>query len=978
MGSHFIAASMWAVVWGAGLLLPFLATVQAECPKFSGDYPNIYINEDGTFILEQTPVGATDTSAITIEDTAFCKYFQANKNEAGDTWVLEIQPGLTDWYDGLVSPDDPDQGSKPQVPLTITYTCNGTVEDYNHIISIAGENNRKPEFDKATYEATITKLMPPDVPLHFVDTTLDILAVDHDYVNVNAEPDDTSNNTVATCIVGGDSESVIKCEAQKEGDSEMYRMFVSLKKKIDTLPGSSYAFTLEAQDGGDPALKSDPVTVTLKFPDEDLLPPKFTETFYTADMITETPSLPFTIHTTQPVIATDGDTAINAGITYSVVSPQNYFKFEGEALQLTEALTQEMILARLVTVVVKATENTDTGRSSVVVVNIPIAGDDNSPQLEPSFYTTKLSSEDDGSTWTMDPVAPFKPTDKDSMLENNGFTFKLDGGTFDVNNFFVLSTMKGTESTLQLKAGLDIKKLPNDGEVSFFIKVSEILDPTKSIRSLITVNYPFPLDLTTTPAPTITPTINPTNSPTTDCPVCSTTSAPTECPTVPSTTTTKATPTGDEYVSFISGDNNGTTQYVGYPGFIPLQNSAPMPIAKVKANCSLPWCDGQITYSMQSQPNFFIDQQSGDIFLVDNAGFGSIQTTCEEPCTLTVFADLSNTDVVQAILTVKVSTLSESQILVLDSNSSYTAAEEVLSDINKGANVSGKYWFRLINIQPKEEASNWYRSGVSPEKSVLFVTANNNEDHLFVDKEVASGIINGATNSDVAVDSTIQVNNQPEEGSGGGSKTAVIVLAVILALVILAVLIAIFVINRKFFLSMLTRKKKENEILQSSTENSSITAYKVEEQKPRKNSKGLFNLQSVTIQTSQPSNNPRGRPAVGGSAQPGLMREMSTGLEKRLESKAKPSSSKPQQASSYKSSYTNNTQVPAKKKAAPNVPPPSSIKFNERAEVMEVEKTKRLSISSGTSDSSADSSSSGSSSSSGDSALDDNEKVTRI
>ena len=57
---------------------------------------------------------------------------------------------------------------------------------------------------------------------------------------------------------------------------------------------------------------------------------------------------------------------------------------------------------------------------------------------------------------------------------------------------------------------------------------------------------------------------------------------------------------------------------------------------------------------MSTNPNFFIDQQSGDIFLVNNAGFGSIQTTCEQPCSLTVFADLSNTEVPQDTLAVEV------------------------------------------------------------------------------------------------------------------------------------------------------------------------------------------------------------------------------------------------------------------------------------------------------------------------------------
>ena len=58
--------------------------------------------------------------------------------------------------------------------------------------------------------------------------------------------------------------------------------------------------------------------------------------------------------------------------------------------------------------------------------------------------------------------------------------------------------------------------------------------------------------------------------------------------------------------------------------------------------------------------------------------------------------------------------------------------------------------------------------------------------------------------SDVGVDSNINVTNkQPDgpdvgAGGGGGDKTAVIVLAVLLALVILGVLIAIFVIKRKY------------------------------------------------------------------------------------------------------------------------------------------------------------------------------------
>jgi hypothetical protein len=57
------------------------------------------------------------------------------------------------------------------------------------------------------------------------------------------------------------------------------------------------------------------------------------------------------------VEAHDGDDAINAGISYTVesISPScdECFKFAGATLQLMKDLTQELILARLVTVVVK-------------------------------------------------------------------------------------------------------------------------------------------------------------------------------------------------------------------------------------------------------------------------------------------------------------------------------------------------------------------------------------------------------------------------------------------------------------------------------------------------------------------------------------------------------------------------------------------------------------------------------------------------
>ena len=91
--------------------------------------------------------------------------------------------------------------------------------------------------------------MPPDVPLHFVDTTLNITATDADFVcaQEDCNTDDNSNSIVATCIVEEDTEDVMNCEARKDEDSGLYRMFVSLKKSIDYMQDSSYAFKLKAE-----------------------------------------------------------------------------------------------------------------------------------------------------------------------------------------------------------------------------------------------------------------------------------------------------------------------------------------------------------------------------------------------------------------------------------------------------------------------------------------------------------------------------------------------------------------------------------------------------------------------------------------------------------------------------------------------------------------------------------------------------------
>ena len=92
----------------------------------------------------------------------------------------------------------------------------------------------------------------------------------------------------------------------------------------------------------------------------------------------------------------------------------------------------------------------------------------------------------------------------------------------------------------------------------------------------------------------------------------------------------------------------------------------------------------------------------------------------------------------------------------------------------------------------------------------------------------------------------------------------------------------------------------------------------------------------MTIHTSRTPQEPEqrlGRPAVG-PTQPGMMREMSSELEQRLHTRNAHNQPPPPPA--------------AKKAQAPPAPPlpaakhsTAGIKFNERAEVVELEKDKR-------------------------------------
>eukprot|EP00092_Neocalanus_flemingeri_P034905 GFUD01037980.1.p1 GENE.GFUD01037980.1~~GFUD01037980.1.p1 ORF type:complete len:350 (+),score=58.49 GFUD01037980.1:103-1152(+) len=242
--------------------------------------------------------------------------------------------------------------------------------------------------------------------------------------------------------------------------------------------------------------RSDQVAVSLSFGSEVCH-------IYTAKLSIEKLTLPKDI-IDLAVVKEDIDS--DNAITYTVIgtSPlcKDCFSFSGNQLQLEKNLTQEIIQSSHAMVVIQGILNETT---SCVVLNIHIDHEHHNPRLANDFYKTKLKSEN-GTTWTIDAdFGKFTATTSDTKIENNLFNFTLNSDDdFDVSTSFCLSQSQGQETSLELSDEFDIGKLPKDGTISFFIEVSDVSDPAKLSRSLMTVNYPTQSELNTKPSATLT------------------------------------------------------------------------------------------------------------------------------------------------------------------------------------------------------------------------------------------------------------------------------------------------------------------------------------------------------------------------------------------------------------------------------------------------------------------------------------------
>ena len=91
---------------------------------------------------------------------------------------------------------------------------------------------------------------------------------------------------------------------------------------------------------------------------------------------------------------------------------------------------------------------------------------------------------------------------------------------------------------------------------------------------------------------------------------------------------------------------------------------------------------------------------------------------------------------IKTILPSQVYSLSEQNILVIDINTSYNDTETILALLNGADNVKSNFWFRMLNVQPREAVSRYL-----PNQSLLFLSTFNLNDRSFVGSSEAGDLI---------------------------------------------------------------------------------------------------------------------------------------------------------------------------------------------------------------------------------------------
>ena len=135
--------------------------------------------------------------------------------------------------------------------------------------------------------------------------------------------------------------------------------------------------------------------------------------------------------------------------------------------------------------------------------------------------------------------------------------------------------------------------------------------------------------------------------------------------------------------------------------------------------------------------SFYIDEVTGDVFLVSVGGSSSVASACPEAwCGLQIRARVSDINVFEDI-SLKIASIPETDILILDTNGPVSAVDTIIDEINKAQNVSGKIWFRKLNVQPAREGDG-KRDATD---TLAFITALDIDNEMFLDSGAAKDII---------------------------------------------------------------------------------------------------------------------------------------------------------------------------------------------------------------------------------------------
>jgi len=421
----------------------------------------------------------------------------------------------------------------------------------------------------------------------------------------------------------------------------------------------------------------------------------------------------------------------------------------------------------------------------------------------------------------------------------------------------------------------------------------------------------------------------------------------------------------------------------------------PIPVAKVIAECDDPAYNHLIRYTLQDTQKFFVDQISGDIFAVNPIGGLQMSNICSraDDCTVEVTAVIQDN---RATLTLHVVSIEKPEVLVINSE---LPADQLLNQLNQN---SASVWFRSLNVQidadTTKAASNSTRAASNSTRAASnttraasntiratsntiratsnkhFVTARRTDSPgiEYLNRDEAEVVVDGLG---IVISSSdeVFVNQQDNtDGDGGDSnEVPVIVLSVLLSIVLLAIIIYFLVLYRRPIMNKFRKEKSGSPPVERMSPESGSEVRRPSFSFPSKNPMAAS---SVLVQeSSEPTKKVYGTPAVGGSSQNGLTREISHELEMKLEKKTAaetgrrglpPPKEKPLPVGGKAGPTT-------KKKAAPKVPPATyvdedvGVKFTERVEVVEVPKQRKQSSNSSGSSESSGSSTSGSSSDSG-------------